>query len=1653
LLIAFLSFADVAAGQVNPGYPSFSAEDCGSIDCINLQNLAVSLNIPVMSKNGTFPFSYKLSGNFYDSVVTGGVEATFNPSDLPGSPSVLNGSFAGILGDPSIYGAASGNVSSVTCPTAYGTGKADEFAEWSITLADGTMHRLPTTDVSYHGATCSSGFTDQVIDETGYTLSVTGGTVNSIYNSSGVSITKSSVTDSNGNSVSYNATTSQFKDSMGLNVLTLGGTAEAGSFTWTSAGGSSPNISVTTTSKQLRTYFNCTGTYEINDWTATSASLPTTIGFPDSTAIGLSYEATPAPYGADSTGRLSEITLRSGSTIEYNWNPGSLANDGMNCQYGLPVEVTRQTSDGTVSYTLTFTLLSDSSSEEQDTKIDMGGNKTIYTFTGLSGTYAMPRPPVTQALTEVQYYPNIGTVSSPTYSSTAAKTIVYCYNSSSPTVANCPTATVNEPITEIDAFTQLSRMTNYSRQQTQFDGGPSGTLPHLGNVTYTAQYDFGGTTPIRATTTVYGTSNGSGTCSSIGSNINNKPCTVVTTLNGNTVASSQFSYDSKGNLLKKYVSPNGGTSFLSNPTANVYNSNGTPSTLYDLAGNSTTFTYNSAYYTDCSSCTQFPFATSSTKGGLTTYSYWNGYGGTKTEDVDANRNAMFYGYVNSSSVADPWSRLNSATDPLGNETWISPAVTSNDTTLTFNSGQSVQNTIVTTDGFGRPILTQKQQGPGSSYYDTVEQSYCFTCQTSAQTYVSVPCTGTVGSTACVSVGRYKYYDVLGRLVGTDDGGGGYVNNTYSQNDVLTVLGPAPAGENLKQVQKQYDGLGRLTSSCALSSTATGNVACGQNVTTSPTNGILTTTAYTSASGSQTVSSTRGVQTRSKTVDGLGRVIVSTTPEGGTWHYYYDSSYSSCPSGYTGAPGQLEASVDPDGNVLCYQYDSQSRVKAINANGTVCRGFWYDSATEFPTGVTVANGAGRMIEAYTWNCATTLLTDEWFSYEKDGNKTDIWELTPNSTQYYHSTATFNGNNSVASVRLASPSLYAATYGIDGEGRWNTLSNGQSVVNATTYNAATQPTSIGLGAGTDGDTYTYDPNTGRMVNWTFTVNSQSEFGAPICGDGYCTLNWNANGTLKEFGITDGFNSGGSQVCYFNPSAITGTGYDDLGRLIGSSCGPIGDANGSLWNQSDSYDQYDNLTKSSTGFVSWNPGYSSSTNHYTCTGCTYDAGGNVTHDETNAYKWDPFGKMLSVNASGTNCSTGGQCLVYDAFGRIVEIDSYSSSSEIWYTQLGKTAYMNGTTYNYAYWPTPGGGTLLNTSASVNYYMHKDWLGSGRIVSTVPYSGNGTVTTDQAFAPYSEVYDIFGSTEQNQIDFTGLTQDVFSGMYDTPNRELQGSLQGRWLSPDPAGSGWNQYAYPTNPNSNTDPTGLFDETDRPYKGQQIDPQAFFNGITYLDFTTAYVDGGDPTNTGGGIGGWPDSGSVDADSGSGGTLNMNFSAGAAMLAGLAAASNDFDLAPLGNGSIDFSNAQQLSLSYDSFDYLAATDPILRYGLMTFGMLAGSGEEGIDEEPLTGQGSGVNNFDISQDVFEHIIEGHTSGGSDTAYNSIFVGDAQGVANLIQNSQSSWAVVQGNGNFAYVNFTNENVGFLANGQGANVYTVIVNPAGGVVTAYPGFPGQP
>ncbi len=212
----------------------------------------------------------------------------------------------------------------------------------------------------------------------------------------------------------------------------------------------------------------------------------------------------------------------------------------------------------------------------------------------------------------------------------------------------------------------------------------------------------------------------------------------------------------------------------------------------------------------------------------------------------------------------------------------------------------------------------------------------------------------------------------------------------------------------------------------------------------------------------------------------------------------------------------------------------------------------------------------------------------------------------------------------------------TYGVDGEGRPYSVSQGTSnVVTGTTYNAASQPLTVSLKLG-DSDNYGYDPNTGRMTNFTFTVGSTPK--SMVGG-----LNWNPNGTLGSLAITDGFNSSGTQTCSYGTSTVAG--YDDLGRLASVNCG-------SIWSQTFSYDPFGNITKS--GSVSWMPGYNQATNRYTLGGTSYDSNGNLLNDSFHSYLWDADNHPSTITSpnSNTTCgATGVTCLTYDALDRMVE------------------------------------------------------------------------------------------------------------------------------------------------------------------------------------------------------------------------------------------------------------------------------------------------------------------------------------------------------------------------------------------------------------------
>ncbi|PYV82036.1 MAG: hypothetical protein DMG93_13280, partial [Acidobacteria bacterium] len=131
---------------------------------------------------------------------------------------------------------------------------------------------------------------------------------------------------------------------------------------------------------------------------------------------------------------------------------------------------------------------------------------------------------------------------------------------------------------------------------------------------------------------------------------------------------------------------------------------------------------------------------------------------------------------------------------------------------------------------------------------------------------------------------------------------------------------------------------------------------------------------------------------------------------------------------------------------------------------------------------------------------------------------------------------------------------------------------------------------------------------------------------------TLNWNPNGTLQENNIVDGYNSANTQDCKYL--------YDDFMRIASGLDGTPGvnclNGTTKVWNQTFSYDQFGNITKSTTGpGTAWMPGYNTANNHYTLAGTSYDSDGNLNADTSHSYTWFADGHVATIMTGSTTAS----------------------------------------------------------------------------------------------------------------------------------------------------------------------------------------------------------------------------------------------------------------------------------------------------------------------------------------------------------------------------------------------------------------------------------
>jgi RHS repeat-associated protein len=1421
-----------ASGQSVPGIQMFSTVENG-VD-LATGNIIID-NLVLRTKTGKVPFWSKVSGTSGMSAISDGLNYTWYPLLLPiGSNPAYGWSYQ----DPASLRFTNSSGHETMCTVGSKTYYGFLITSPGVIDSSGALHTF--VDAQWlsgngpAGSDCqpSQGTLGPVFpnDGSGYTMIIVNGNP-TVYDKSGNYINgvcslntcslQATIYDPDGATISDSG--GSVTDSLNTTALTISGTPLSSpvQYSYKDVNNNSQIYSFAYTKQPLATNFGC----PTLDQSAISVPMLTSILTPGGGQYVISYEGT-YKQSKNYTDRIATITLPSGGSISYNYSGG---NQGLNCntatvptlevtvndnngnvglyKYASSLNTTPGTNGGTTGLGVNFTV----------TKTDPALNQTVYTFSG-------------EFQTEKQVYQGSA-------SGTPLVTTITCYNgfangqNSSSAACTSPSTVPTLPITQTDVYTYLGSSTSPSLVETKFDS--------YGDVTAVKRYGFGALyppagTPVSETDTSYANVAGV-TCGTVSTYIYNRPCSVTTYSSGSVVQQASYTYNGAGHPTQTSTLVNGSTYLTSTATYNSSGgSNGASGTIASFTDvNSAITTYNYNGTDGCNGMLPTSVSVSGAglpSGGLTTSTEWNCNGGVEIHTTDANGQPTAYGYVNQSGTADPYWRNLSVTDPLQNTTWT---IYSKGTTLPVtietvlaNSSASSADTLATYDGLARPILKQTKQAPSSTNFDTVATVYDLLGRVAS---VGMPCVSTA-SLSCSPNPTTTTYDALNRPLLVTDGGGGTTNYSYApagsqNNDVLVTVGPAPAGEKAKNKQLEYDGLGRLTSVCELTGTANGGGSCAQNA---PQTGYWTNYTYDGLNRLLTVSQNAQSsypQGRTYSYDGLNRLTSESNPESGITYYTYDTD-TTCGI----YKGDLVKRVDAANNVSCYAYDGMHRKTGASypsgpyASATPTKTFVYDTTSFtcatppnnlYPTGAYVV---GRLAEAYTGS-STAKTTDIAYCYSPRGEISDVFESTPNSGGYFHTTAYYLPTGGLSTLGGV-PGLNGWTFAPDGEGRPYSATYGTSKnwVTAATYypsNTVSSPpacspcNTVAFGSG-DADTYGVAATTGRMNSFQFKVGATP---TTVAG----TPGWNADGTLGSLAISDPFNSSNTQNCSYV--------YDDLARVQSVNC-----VNGSttIWNQSFSLDAFGNISKSgSSSFAATYVLANGTTNNQEqlVGSCVpkYDANGNLTKDCSftvpPTYAWDADGNPVGLHAV---------TLTFDALDREVEFNTGSSIRQILYSPIGKLGLANGQTAETTRIPLPGGSTAQMTgTGGTTYILHSDWLGSSKLTSN--YSSRA-ITYDTAFAPYGEDYASSGNSPSN-LDFTGQFEDTLAGLYDFLNREYD-PVQGRWISPDPSGlnsvdptnpQSWNRYAYAlNNPLSNIDPTGLecvwddgsFDSADDPDTG-----------------------------------------------------------------------------------------------------------------------------------------------------------------------------------------------------------------------------------------------
>ena len=704
---------------------------------------------------------------------------------------------------------------------------------------------------------------------------------------------------------------------------------------------------------------------------------------------------------------------------------------------------------------------------------------------------------------------------------------------------------------------------------------------------------------------------------------------------------------------------------------------------------------------------------------------------------------------------------------------------------TSMTGGGALRTDTLYDGFGRPIETDQYETSGkyiatTTAYDALGR----VLQTTNPSEFSG------GSSDGLGYATSYAYDGLGRVLSMTPPDLSTVTASYSGNQTTaTVPGGEPGmGNSVPIVHKSTtDVAGRVIS-----------------VVENPSGSPSYTTSYAYDVLNNLLSVTQGSETRTFAYDSLSRLLIASNPESGTVCYGTVSG-STCTPMYD-ANGNLLNRTDARGILTTYTYDALNRPSTVAySDGTPSVAYAYGTSTGFYDRlVSVTAGSG-----------STAVINKVTGYDGLGRITSSEQSVNGGGTYY--TFSYAWNRAGALTSETYPSSRVVSTGYDGANRPNSLTSGATTyVSSFSYAPHGAPTKYLYANGLNrAQTFNNRLQPTDMKDWLTTGGAAS----PLLELAYTYAGGGAfnNGDPTQIGITTAQTPSGVQTNFTQSYA-----YDAFNHLCAAAEGVTltncsSSVSGGAWAQQFSYDQYGNMTGTSTG-----------------TGIPALPSGsyNLQNQLTGAYTCGSTGSV-PFDCSGNQRTIGSSLLSYDGENRQTQDYDTVSGNTINYTYDGMgervmkalvsgstTVYVRDAFGNLAAEYTTGGAQPMPCTTC---YLSWDHLGSTRIVTDS--GGNVVPYGRHDYLPFG--YEVPAGVDGRTLGYwpgTGSATDYLTAKYTGAERDTEtgfdfmqaryhANVQGRFMSPDPGNAGagignpqsWNGYSYVgNNPMAFVDPSGL---------------------------------------------------------------------------------------------------------------------------------------------------------------------------------------------------------------------------------------------------------